>query len=287
MATLYGVMAIFLWGGLALLGVNTTSIPAFQLLAMCFLISSLLMFVKRMLAKKTIFEKPELTMSQWVIGVGALFGFHFCYFIALKSAPAIEVSLISYIWPMLLAIFVSNKATIFKALIGGLVGFIGISFIIAGDNALSFNQDYIKGYLLALACAVIWSSYSWYLTKTTNKVDDIGWLSLAVSFFALFAHLFLESSYWQFNFSQWLGILLLGLGPVGGAFYLWDIGMKKGNQTLLASLSFSTPLISAVILALAGLNSWSSNIVIGLVLILVGVLIVNKPQVISFLRILS
>ena len=71
---------------------------------------------------------------------------------------------------------------------------------------------------------------------------------------------------------------MLGLGPVGGAFYLWDIALKKGNQQLLASLSFSTPLISSVILAIAGFNAWSANIIIALALILSGAIIANMKK---------
>ena len=73
-----------------------------------------------------------------------------------------------------------------------------------------------------------------------------------------------------------IGVLLLGLGPVGGAFYLWDMSLKNGNRQLLASISFCTPLISAVILALAGLNDWSIYIVIALSLILLGAFVSNR-----------
>jgi len=195
----------------------------------------------------------------------------------MKNAPAIEVSLIAYLWPMLLAVFVANQATRLKALIGGVVGFIGISFIIIGEGKLGFNQQYLMGYLLAFCCALIWSSYSWYLSTSSNKVDDIGWLSLGVSLAAFIAHLILEPNHWQFTSSQYVGILLLGLGPVGGAFYLWDLAMKKGNKSLLASLSFSAPLLSSIILALAGFNAWSQDIVVALVMILLGAFIANKP----------
>nr|WP_274054923.1 EamA family transporter [Thalassomonas haliotis] len=289
MATIYGVLAIGLWGALALLGVNTKAIPAFQLLFMCFFISGLLMFVRRFLTGQPLLCKPAMTLSQWLFGTGALFGFHFCYFIALKHAPAIEVSLICYMWPMLLAILLAGKASWFRALAGGVCGFIGIAFVILGDGDISFNPEFALGYVLAGTCALIWSGYSWYLSKSSGELDDIGWLSLAVALLSLVAHFFLEShlagqpltsqqviGQWRFDGGQWLGIILLGLGPVGGAFYLWDLGLKKGNQPLLASMSFCSPLISSVLLALAGYNAWSLNILLALALILLGALLANK-----------
>ena len=281
MATFYGLLAITMWGSLALLGTATTEIPAFQLLSLCFLVSALIVVIKRLVTRQPLFRKPTLTITQWLFGITGLFGFHFLFFMALKSAPAIEVSLIVYLWPMLLAVFVASKATLFNAVIGSVIGFIGICFILVGDSGLALNQQYLLGYVLAIFCAIIWSSYSWYLTRSDNDVEDIGWLSLAVSVLAFIAHLALEPSNWQFSYSQWFGIALLGLGPVGGAFYLWDIGLKQGNKTLLASLSFCAPLISSIALSVAGFNAWTSNILIALSLIMLGALIANKSQLIA------
>jgi len=276
MATFYGVIAIFMWGGLALLGVSTANIPAFQLLFVCFSISALLMFLKRLITKEPLLTKPSLTVKQWLVGITGLFGFHFCYFIALKQAPAIEVSLISYTWPMLFAIFIANKSSVLRTLIGGLIGFIGICFIILGGVGVSFNQEHAVGYALAACCALIWSTYSWFQSGSDSHVDDIGWLSIAVAMLSLFVHFQLESSDWYFSNMQIIGIILLGIGPVGGAFYLWDLGVKKGNKKLLASFSYCTPLISAIVLSLAGRNPWSANILIALLLILLGGLISNN-----------
>ena len=41
-----------------------------------------------------------------------------------------------------------------------------------------------------------------------------------------------------------LGGEALGLGPVGAAFFLWDIGMKKGDLRFLGVASYATPMIS-------------------------------------------
>lgn len=283
MSTFLGVLALVLWGLLALLGTLTLAIPAFQLLSMCFLISAFIMILKRLIQNKPLFTLPSLTAEQWLIGIVGLFGFHFCYFMALKFAPAIEVSLIVYSWPLLLTLFVATKTSRLSALVGGFLGFFGIAFIILKDNQINIEDEFIWGYLLSIICACIWSGYSWFLTKSNNEVEDVGWLSLGVALLALVSHLQFETSQWDLTWTQWLGVVLLGLGPVGGAFYLWDIGLKYGNQTLLASLSFSTPVLSSFILSAAGLNPWSFNIVIALSLIAIGAIIANK-NLLGFLQ---
>lgn len=287
MATALGVMALILWSVLALLGNLTADVSAFQLLSLCFFIAALLMPIKRIMQGASPLPKPELTIRQWLFGTIGLFGFHFCYFVALKFAPAIEVSLIVYSWPLLLTLFVATRTTLLSAFIGGVLGFLGIISIVAGGESINVDSQHTVGYLLAICCSVIWSCYSWFLTRSNNSVDDVGWLCLVVAILALVAHGVMEAEHGaslsmlylpllQLSLIEWVGVILLGLGPVGGAFYLWDIALKQGNQPLLASMSFGTPLASAIVLALAGLNAWSANIIIALTLILIGAIIANK-----------
>ncbi|WP_372830925.1 DMT family transporter [Pontibacterium sp.] len=281
MATFYGLGAILMWGLLALFGSLTISIPAFQLLFICFLISSLIMFVRRFLRKESLFRLPTLRLSQWLIGTSGLFSFHFLYFMALKQAPVLEVSLIVYLWPLLLAILVAAHGYRLQAMLGGLIGFMGIVVIMTSKGDLNLSIESSFGYLIALMCALVWSSYSTYLAKSPGEVDDIGWISLAVAVLSLLAHLALESDFslstahWQFTSSAWLGAILLGLGPVGGAFYLWDLGLKQGNQSLLASLSFCAPLISSISLILVGKEPASITLIIAVALIMLGGFIAN------------
>ena len=44
----------------------------------------------------------------------------------------------------------------------------------------------------------------------------------------------------------------LGIGPVGLAFYAWDIGMKQGDVRLLGVAAYAAPVLSTLLLVLAG-----------------------------------
>ncbi|GAA3527088.1 EamA family transporter [Zobellella aerophila] len=272
-------MAISLWSLLALLGALTTAIPAFQLLFICFSISALLMFTGRALRKRPLLSRPALSPSQWLVGITGLFGFHWCYFAALKRAPALEVSLIVYLWPLLLSLLVAGSGRRHLAALGGLLGFGGVAMLIAPSGETVLNSRTLVGYGLASCCALLWAGYSWHLSRSRGKVEDIGWVSLAVALLSLLVHLATERGHWSFSALEGLGALLLGLGPVGGAFYLWDRGLKQGNRPLLASLSFATPLLSSVVLVLAGVNDWRLATGVALVLIMLGAGVANfKPR---------
>ena len=78
--------------------------------------------------------------------------------------------------------------------------------------------------------------------------------------------------------TQWLSIAALGVGPVGAAFYAWDIGMKRGDIRVLGAASYATPLLSTSFLILAGFARPSANIAIAAVLIAGGGLIAAKDM---------
>ncbi|CCQ09229.1 Permease of the drug/metabolite transporter (DMT) superfamily [Pseudoalteromonas luteoviolacea B = ATCC 29581] len=272
MPNICGGLAILLWGLLATISLLTLEIPPFLLLSMCFFISAMLMGAKQLYLDKHI-TMPSLTKIQWLIGIIGLFGFHLAYFSALRFAPAIEVSLIVYLWPLFLAVLVADQKTRLKSLMGGTLGLIGITTLLADKVQLNWTSTILTGYGLSICAALIWAGYSWYFSTASNSINDIGWLSVVVCLCSFVTHLAIEPQEYQFTYSQWLGILLLGLGPVGGAFYLWDIGLKQGNRTLLALGSFFTPVLSAMALASVGQNPWSISILVALILIVVGAII--------------
>ena len=275
MPTFIGIVAIIMWGVLALLSVYSSSIPPFQLLFICFSVSASLLFIKRVVKGERVLRLPDLTIEQWVVATSGLFGFHFCYFLALRHAPPIEASLIGYLWPLILGVVVAHSHHRVFAICGGLLGFIGCGILITGGQSIQFNSEYLLGYALAFLCALIWSGYSWFMSRTHSEVEDIGWISLLVALLALCAHLLTETSQWKLTGSAWISAILLGLGPVGGAFYLWDIGLKFGERQLLASLSFATPVVSSIALFVFGVSSLSSVVIIAIVFIITGALISN------------
>jgi drug/metabolite transporter (DMT)-like permease len=73
----------------------------------------------------------------------------------------------------------------------------------------------------------------------------------ASALLAAAAHLGLETSVAP-DARQALAALMLGLGPVGAAFFLWDAGMKRGDPRLLGTLAYAVPVASTLLLAATG-----------------------------------
>ena len=76
----------------------------------------------------------------------------------------------------------------------------------------------------------------------------------------------------------WASIAGLGLGPVGFAFYVWDIGCKHGDIQLLGTSSYAAPLLSTLVLILAGIAAPSMTLLWATLLITGGAIIAARAS---------
>lgn len=276
-ATVIGGISILLWGTLALLTQLTENrIPPFQLLAMTFGIAWLLMLVKGLLLGPSPMQMLRQPPRAWLLGVGGLFGYHACYFAAMALAPAVEVSLLAYLWPLLIVIFsalLPGQKLLAMHIAGALMALTGCWLLLDRGEG-GFEWRYWPGYALAIGCALIWSTYS-VASRLLARVptDAVGGFCAATAALGLACHLLWETWVWPRGSMQWLGIVGLGLGPVGIAFFTWDYGIKRGDLPLLGVLAYGAPLISTLLLVLAGYAESSWVLAISSALIVCGALL--------------
>ncbi len=93
----------------------------------------------------------------------------------------------------------------------------------------------------------------------TVPTESVTVYCLATAALSVAAHLALEETVWPQGSTGWLSVLALGIGPVGAAFFTWDIGMKRGDIQLLGVASYAAPLLSTLALVAAGIAapSWT------------------------------
>ncbi len=238
--------AIGLWATLAPIGSILGELPPFFVTAVGLLVGSLIAFF----VSKGQLSRLRVEPKTLVIGVYGLFGYHAALFAALQLAPAVQANLVNYLWPLLIVVltpvFLSGTSLRLKHVIAAAVGFAGAALAISSGGEISGGSQ--LGYLFALLAAIIWASYS-LLTKRVAHFDSsaVGLFALVSGLLALAAHFVFESPVAP-TATQWLLLLLLGLGPLGGAFYLWDYALKNGDPQRIGLLSFLTPLLSTTLL---------------------------------------
>ena len=278
-ATLIGGTAVFLWGALALFTTYTGMIPPFQLVAMTFAIAFLLALGKWLIRRENPLIFLRYPAPVWVLGVGGLFGYHFFYFMALKNAPPVDASLIAYLWPLLIVLFsalLPGERLRWFHIVGALMGLGGCVLLVTKGGQVAFESRYALGYLAAVACALTWSGYS-VLSRRFGAVptDVVGWFCGATAVLGLVCHFMFETTVMPAGSIEWLAIAGLGLGPVGAAFFTWDVGVKHGNIRALGAMSYLAPLISALLLVAFGRAAPSWVLAIACVAIVGGALLAS------------
>lgn len=280
-ANLYALGAITLWALLASLGVSLKHVPPFLLTGVALLIGSVLAlpFVWKDRRQWMI---PAATLA---LGVYGLFGFHFLLFIALRHAPAVEANLVNYLWPLFMVVLAPlllkgvQLRTVHVA--AALLGFAGAAIAILGagsGSGPSAGGGWSWGYLPALGSALVWASYSLLTQRVpTFPTVAIGLFGLVSGGLSLLCHWALEPEA-ALSLHDWLLMAVMGLGPLGAAFFLWDKALKRGDARQIGILSYLTPLGSTALLMLVSGRALTWSIGLAAVMIISAALLGTRTK---------
>lgn len=268
--------AIVLWSSLASLATLIPNVPIFLKTGIGLLIGSVIALPLARFQIKQLAVKPKILL----LGVYGLFGYHAALFVALSTSPSVQANLVNYLWPLLIVLLAplfSKKVKLnLRVVIGGLMGFIGASLAILSGS--SSDGLFYSGYLFAFMAAIVWSTYS----LATNRIGSfptpaVGLFALVSGILSIAMHFVFETQVSLSSF-DWMILVLLGLGPLGAAFYLWDYAIKRSNPQEIGLLSFLTPLLSTGFLLVITGQALSWLLAIAAALIVGGSLIGRARQ---------
>ncbi|RPI33129.1 MAG: EamA/RhaT family transporter [Chloroflexota bacterium] len=263
-ATLLAFVTIALWSFLALLGARLNHLPSIQVVGVALTLSGLVSLVQ--------VRQWRIPLKTLAVGVGGIFGYHFLYFSAYHYAPVVEANLINYLWPLLIVLltplYLPGQRLRPYHWLGAITGLAGAGLIVTGGR-FSLDLAHLRGYLLAAGAAFIWASYS-LLTKRLPHFPTaaVGSFCLVSGLLSLGATLLDPAeAYVPPTPQDWISLVLLGLGPLGAAFFAWDAALKHGDPRIIGSLAYLTPLTSTLILVLVGGGAftWVSGLAMALI----------------------
>jgi drug/metabolite transporter (DMT)-like permease len=247
-ADLLTLGAILLWASLASLVTLLSDVPPFLLTGIGLIIGALISIPSIRFG----IQPWKVPVKTLLLGVYGLFGYHFMLFLALQTAPAVEANLVNYLWPIFIVLlsplFTKTLSLNFRYVLAATSGFAGAVMAITYNGSGFSSSSLQVGYLFALAAAVIWATYSLGTQKVPRfKTSAIGLFALVSGVLAIGAHFLFEPAT-AISSGDWLLLIVLGAGPLGGAFYLWDAALKIGDPRRIGLLAFLTPLLSTVLL---------------------------------------
>ncbi len=279
-ATTLGLGAILLWASLATLTTLKGPIPPFQTTAIVFAIAALMGVLVAGLRGRLGYLRPSA--ASLALGVWGLFGYHALYFAALSLAPPAEAHLVASLWALFTVLFsglLPGARLRARHVLAALLGLAAAAILVWDQLGLATGTPTRQlGFALAFACALVWSSYS----VASRLVADVPSESLAVSCVATAAlalafSLALEQWTWPAGPLSWAALLGLGVGPVGAAFFLWDIGMKRGDVALLGILSYASPILSTALLVALGYAEAAWTLALACALMTAAAVIATRP----------
>jgi drug/metabolite transporter (DMT)-like permease len=267
LATILALITILLWSFQAFLGASLSQVPPFLLVGIAFCVSGLISAVR--------IRSWRVNWTTLVMGVGGIFGYNLFYFFAFQHAPAIEASLLNYLWPLLIVVlspvFLAGYRLRRHHLVGAVIGLAGAALIVTGGH-FALDRTNLTGYMLATGAALTWASYS-LLTKRVRPFSNaaVGGFCLISGVLSLATHLVFEPLYLPSG-REWFLLFLLGAGPLGAAYFTWDAAMKKGDPRIIGSLSYLTPLTSTLVLVALGGQEFRWTTGLAMILIVTGAL---------------
>ena len=266
-ASAIGFTAVLMWALLALFTIGSAPVPPFLLNALTFALGGAIGLIWT--ARRGFAVLRGVSWKVYALGTLGLFGYHFLYFTAFRLGPTAETGLIAYLWPLFIVLFsglLPGERLRPGHILGALVAFGGAALIVLGRSGEGAASIPALG--LAFGCALTWAAYS-VLSRRLGDVptESVTVFCLATAALSALAHLALEETHWPADALGWGAVLALGLGPVGAAFFTWDIGMKKGDIQLLGVASYAAPLLSTLALIAAGISAMTPTILVAAVMI--------------------
>jgi len=271
-STALALFTIVVWSTLALLSTGTARLPPLFAVGIALCIGGLVGVVRL-----REWKVPLLTLA---VGVGGIFGYHALLFAAFRLAPAVEVNILNYLWPLLIVVltpvYLRGYTLSGRNIIGALLGLAGAVLIVSGGT-LRPDLSSMPGFALAALAAFVWASYS-LLSKRLGSFP-----TGAVGLFCLVSGV-LSLALWAagsmltsgslavpaVSGSEAIYLVLLGIGPMGGAFYTWDAALKRGDPRTIGALAYLTPLLSTINLMLFAGKPVSVTALVAMVLIITG-----------------
>ena len=259
LATLIGLSAILQWSSIvSLLKKISFSLGAELAVLLMYTLSTCILLIFFKIPNLKLISKKYLIFSTLLF---VIYELCFSYAIALAQTAqqAIEVSLVNYLWPGLtvamLILFKEIKFNVF-VIVGLAISLSGIILIQTGQGALTWSNILSNilenpiSYILAFVGATLWSLYCVITKKYSDGHNPISFFFVAISIVLWTKYL------WSHGLSlnvipevELTTIGLLGIVSVVMAlgYAAWNIGIIKGNITILVTLSYFSPLISTLI----------------------------------------
>jgi drug/metabolite transporter (DMT)-like permease len=263
-------LVVLLWGSIAWLRILAGEIPPLELTGIALLGAAL---CSSLMPGSHSSPKQVAVNQAWyawpIVAVGLIGGAGF-YFAALAYAPAAQVVVITYSWPLLFAIasdVYNGRRPPPLTLAGLLLGLAGV-YVMQGSAQGPASAAWL-GYASGLASGLCWVIYSLFLQAYSRPVAPAyPAFFLASAVLALGLQALAGGLVWPDSISAWAASIALGIGPYGFGFMAWGYVVRRGNPRIIPMLPYGVPVVAAILLVLVGRSQPTLSLFAGCLLVI-------------------
>ena len=280
----YALGAILCWASLpAATGSGLGELSTEELMFYSFTAAAAFLYLQDAVSRHCLAIRwPGLKVS--LLGIWGIFLYHYVYYLALDQAPLAEGAILATTWSFWIVVF--SSFLLFRRLrpsiiVTALVGLFGAGLVIGAGKELAFAAGYGRGYGLALLCGVIWSSFSVALARLKLKEEPMTAFTIYAAL--LSGLLFVLTMPHSLPSGKALAsAVYLGCVPLGLSFFLWNRAMVGGNVVVIGFLSYLTPPLAVLLVAIIHGQKIAPQVVAGMAVILgaslLGRLLVSRER---------
>jgi len=266
MPYIYAMGAVLCWASLpAAIGSGLTGLGVPALMALSFTSAALFLYARDVLVTRSFaLYFPGIRAS--LLGIWGIFLYHFLYYKTMDMAPMAEGTILATTWSFWIVVF-SSLITFRRLspaiLATAVLGLAGAAMVIAAGKSLAFESDHLLGYGLALACGLIWSSFSVILPLMKLKKNPM-------TTFTIYAALISLILFWMGPGTALPGrqalfsAIYLGCVPLGLSFFFWNSALNTGNITIIGYISYLTPPLAVLLVSLVHGRPVSAQVLAGM-----------------------
>ena len=220
---------------------------------------------------------PKRMMKYALLGLLNPFIYYVVLFEAYSRLPAQEAQPLNYTWPIALVIlsivFLKQKVTS-KAILGILLGFVGVVVITTHGSVSLPDKGSIIGITLGLLSALIWASF-WTLNLKDEQDDAIRLFTVFSFSLPIIILATVLTAGIDYSSPEGIsGAIYIGLFEMGFAFLIWNRALKLSKTTAgVSSLIFLVPFLSLIPIYLLVGEGIRITTIFGLVLIVTGIIL--------------
>ncbi|AKM32884.1 hypothetical protein AB870_15175 [Pandoraea faecigallinarum] len=257
-ATLIGLSAVVLWASIvALIRGVSESLGATGGAAAIYTLASIFLLLTVGFPKLGTFARSYLLWGSLLF-----VAYELCLSLSIGYAntarQAIEVGMVNYLWPtftLVCAILFNRQRANWLVVPGFVLSMLGICWVLGGDQGLDLPgmlvniADNPLSYGLAFAGAIIWAAYCTVTARIADGKNGVTPFFMLVAV-ALWIKFFAEGG-GAMSLDLHSGIyLVLGAAAMGFGYAAWNVGILRGNVTVLVGASYFIPVLSAALAAL-------------------------------------